>query len=115
MLLYLVDCVWNDWNDWGPCSASCLGGIQLRSRSNNPSKYGGENCNGTATESRICNNDTCKFLIDDMVWGIIVGDSTNWSLNKMSKCCCDSSSDFSVRYCTSELSQCTDISKLFLS
>ena len=92
--------MWHEWTDWGPCSASCLGGIQLRSRSNTASKYGGENCNGTATESRICNNDTCKFLIDDMVWGIIVGDSTTWSLNKMSKCCCDGSSDFSVSFCT---------------
>ena len=91
-----VDCSWEPWKNWSPCSASCKGGIQARTRSHNPARHNGKSCNGTSTESRVCNNETCKYLIENMVWGIIVMDSDNWKLDKMSKCCCDNSPDFEV-------------------
>ena len=94
--MYSVDCEWQEWIPWGPCSASCLGGIQFRTRSYNPSQHGGKHCIGSTTESRICNNETCKYLIKDMVWGISVGDTTDWALDRMSKCCCDAVAGFEV-------------------
>ena len=72
----------------------------MRRRDYSPLKHGGKDCNGTTTESRICNNETCKYLIDDMVWGISVGDIKNWSLDSMSKCCCDVVADFVVNQST---------------
>ena len=79
---------------WGPCSASCLGGIQFRSRNYKQELHGGKPCAGDAAQSRVCNNETCKFLKEDTVWGVVVKDTDNWSLEKMSKCCCDISPSY---------------------
>ena len=94
--ILLVDCVWEQWMSWGPCSASCLGGIQFRSRNYISQQYGGKPCNGATTESQECNMESCKYIKKDMVWGIVVDDTENWSLDKMSKCCCDISPSYAV-------------------
>ena len=93
----VVNCTWQEWNAWSVCSASCEGGIQQRFRNKNHELYGGHPCNGSLTESRVCNNDTCKYVKDGMVWGIVVDDTKDWSLDKISKCCCEISQNFEVK------------------
>ena len=91
-----VDCTWHEWEAWSTCSASCEGGIQNRYRNKNRELYGGNPCNGSSTESRVCNDETCKYVKDDMVYGIVVDDTLHWSLDKMSKCCCEIAQNFEV-------------------
>ena len=91
-----VDCTWHEWEAWSTCSASCEGGIQNRYRNKNRELYGGNPCNGSSTESRVCNDGTCKYVKNDMVYGIVVDDTLHWSLDKMSKCCCEIAQNFEV-------------------
>ena len=81
---------------WGQCSASCLGGLQVRSRNYKPEAYGGKPCSGNTTQSRVCNDGACKYLKEDTLWGVVVDDTESWSLDKMSKCCCDISPNYEV-------------------
>uniref|UniRef100_A0A7M5XD32 SUEL-type lectin domain-containing protein n=1 Tax=Clytia hemisphaerica TaxID=252671 RepID=A0A7M5XD32_9CNID len=56
-----VDGKWGNWTSYGPCTKSCGGGFQIRSRAcdNPPQKYGGKDCLGRATENRTCNSQNC--------------------------------------------------------
>ena len=51
----IVDCEWDEFSEWSPCSKTCGGGTQVRTRviaiqeSN-----GGQQCEGTSRESRHC-------------------------------------------------------------
>ncbi|VDI80490.1 netrin receptor unc-5 [Mytilus galloprovincialis] len=57
-----VDGDWSEWSSWNPCSATCNGGIQGRTRQCNapqPSN-GGLYCNGTMIISRPCNSIFCE-------------------------------------------------------
>ena len=91
-----VNCTWDEWEAWSTCSASCEGGSQSRYRKRNRELYGGNPCNGSSIETRVCNNETCKYIKDNMVYGIVVDDKKDWSLNKMSKCCCEIGQNFEV-------------------
>ena len=99
-LLYhqtVVNCSWNEWQEWSTCSASCEGGTQKRFRVKNRELYGGLPCNDSSMESRVCKNETCKYVKDELVYGIVVDDTKHWSLNKISKCCCEISQNFKVK------------------
>lgn len=55
-----VNCLWTDWNNWGSCSQTCGGGIQLRNRSHfRESAYGGTACLGRQLDTANCNMDPC--------------------------------------------------------
>ncbi len=57
--IIIVDCLWGDWSKWSVCNVSCDGGIQSRNRNWTDAMFGGDSCNGLATEYRICNTDEC--------------------------------------------------------
>ena len=71
--------------------------VQKRFRAKNREMYGGLPCNDSSTESRVCKNETCKYVKDELVYGIVVDDTKDWSLNKISKCCCEISQNFEVK------------------
>ncbi|XP_067022316.1 A disintegrin and metalloproteinase with thrombospondin motifs adt-1-like isoform X5 [Acropora muricata] len=56
-----VDGRWSLWKPWGPCSLTCAGGVQRRTRTcnNPPPKYGGKNCEGNALQTQSCNRAPC--------------------------------------------------------
>ena len=55
-----VDCVWNEWQAWGPCSETCGIGKQQRSRNRvREAAYGGSNCTGESTATQECHVDPC--------------------------------------------------------
>ena len=54
---------WSSWSQWGYCSKTCKGGVQMRRRV----CYGGtdDECQGESTHLRPCNTETpceSKFL-----------------------------------------------------
>ncbi|KAL3886367.1 hypothetical protein ACJMK2_026365 [Sinanodonta woodiana] len=55
-----VDGYWSNWTTWSSCSVTCGPGNMTRSRlCNNPLPVnGGKPCDGNATESRSCTNET---------------------------------------------------------
>lgn len=55
--LFVVHGKWTPWGPYGPCSKTCGGGTQSRSRTcTNPAPaYGGKDCVGPKTELRKCN------------------------------------------------------------
>lgn len=54
-----VDCQWDDWEEWGPCSASCGGGERSRTRSVVLQPInGGEECVDSKTKEP-CNTSPC--------------------------------------------------------
>ncbi|XP_041359749.1 SCO-spondin-like isoform X3 [Gigantopelta aegis] len=54
-----VDGVWDVWSDWDSCSLTCGGGIQWRTRNCTGPFYGGQDCAGSANQSRDCNAQLC--------------------------------------------------------
>ena len=60
-----MDGNWTEWRAWGPCSLTCGGGSQDRTRSctNPPPAFGGANCVGKRKEFRVCNNIPCPGVI----------------------------------------------------
>lgn len=56
-----VDGRWSDWEEWGPCTKSCGGGEQRRTRgcTNPPPANGGRNCIGEQKQTQACNQNAC--------------------------------------------------------
>ena len=55
-----MDGLWSPWSHWSPCTASCDGGMQQRSRKCNRPLFGGVNCIGDTSQNRKCNVHPCK-------------------------------------------------------
>lgn len=57
-----TDGEWTTWGRWSPCTTSCQGGMQFRSRSciNPPPSGKGRLCDGDAMAITICNN-SCPY------------------------------------------------------
>ncbi|CAG2247818.1 HMCN [Mytilus edulis] len=55
---------WGAWFNYSDCSVSCGGGTKFRQRyCDSPyPQYGGLDCEGTAIESRLCNEDDCPVI-----------------------------------------------------
>ena len=56
-----VDGGWSSWTNWSPCSRTCGGGSQYRSRLCDSPKpqHNGQPCTGDGMETRQCNNKKC--------------------------------------------------------
>ena len=55
------DCAPNAWGSWGTCTAACVGGVQVRTRSVDQANYpakGGAAC-GSLVDQRQCNTNVC--------------------------------------------------------
>ncbi|XP_078490118.1 uncharacterized protein LOC100185217 isoform X2 [Ciona intestinalis] len=50
---------WNDWGNWGECTASCGGGTREATRTCNTFGQAGATCSGAATKSEACNATPC--------------------------------------------------------
>lgn len=61
-----LDCSWNDWGDYSPCSDSCGGGKKARRRTSTPAKWGGLPCKGEPNETVACAVELCPV---DCQWG----------------------------------------------
>ncbi|XP_069128273.1 SCO-spondin-like isoform X2 [Argopecten irradians] len=64
-----VDGFFLEWSLWGPCSTTCGGGSQIRTRECNDPLYGGADCVGEYNQTRDCNEHNCPI---NGVW-------INWS------------------------------------
>ena len=65
--LVSVDCVWDEFGEWSECTEECGGGQKSRSRNVlTPASNGGNDCDGDATETDICNAEPCPV---DCQWG----------------------------------------------
>ena len=62
-----VDCQWGDWIQ-GECSESCGGGVQTNNREKLTIElFGGEPCQGEATEEKECNVHECRKCMATIV------------------------------------------------
>ena len=54
----ILDCEWGKWEDWLKCTASCGGGVQVRSRRTIPYNEPWE-CIGSFIDQQSCNIKPC--------------------------------------------------------
>jgi len=60
-------CVWEEWSNWGQCSATCGGGVSTRSRGvEKEAVNGGEQCEGSSEDEEHCHQEPCPI---DCKWG----------------------------------------------
>lgn len=59
--LKAIDGGWGDWDEYGPCSRTCGGGVQWSTRECDAPRplHGGKYCNGQRTRFRSCNTQEC--------------------------------------------------------
>ena len=56
-------CVWEEWSNWGQCSATCGGGVSTRNRGvEKEAVNGGEQCEGSTEEEEHCHQEPCRKL-----------------------------------------------------
>ena len=56
--LRIVDCEWATWEGWMECTATCGGGVTLRTRRPNTCTNS-LSCKGPFIEQQICNTESC--------------------------------------------------------
>ena len=56
----IVHCVWEAWDSWATCSASCGKGVQVRTRKvQSYEENDGFPCSGPSSEQKNCNIINC--------------------------------------------------------
>ncbi|XP_078352256.1 mucin-like protein, partial [Oculina patagonica] len=62
---FTVDGNFTEWGPWGPCSAPCAGGTQMRFRNctNPPPINNGSDCQGPRNETQQCNVQPCPACV----------------------------------------------------
>ncbi|XP_015209797.2 SCO-spondin [Lepisosteus oculatus] len=61
-----VDCEWDSWSAWSPCSVSCGSGEQWSSRVPTRSRqHGGAECEGPAERRRLCQERDCDCPVGE--------------------------------------------------
>lgn len=100
-----IDGGFSEWGIWTTCTVTCGGGLSTRRRiCANPSPlYGGKNCSGLYSESKVCNEDYCP----------IDGGFSEWSLWSLCSLSCGGGSRTRKRECSNPFPQhrgknCTD-------
>lgn len=68
-----VDCAFEDWGEWEPCTSSCGAGVHKRYRGKIDAQYGGADCVGNLTDVMQC--PTLPDCPVDCLWE----DWTAWS------------------------------------
>ena len=62
-LIFIVHCQWESWESWSPCTKTCEGGSQRRTRIIKvQTEHGGESCQGPPDERRKCNQVACPGM-----------------------------------------------------
>ena len=63
-MTFLVDGGWSKWSSWARCNATCVGGIQVRTRTCYfpVLSYYGSICTGDMTDIRNCNSVECPGI-----------------------------------------------------
>ncbi|XP_078350661.1 coadhesin-like [Oculina patagonica] len=87
-----VDGNFTNWGPWGPCSASCAGGTQIRFRNctNPPPINNGSDCQGPRNETQQCNVQPCP----------VDGNFTNWGPWGHCSASCAGGTQIRFRNCT---------------
>jgi len=68
-----VDCQWDEWSSWTPCSKSCEGGVIQRFRDVvEPGRDGGSSCVGDAEQEAPCEASSCPV-------DCVITDWSEWS------------------------------------
>lgn len=67
----VVNGQWSVWSTWSACTQTCGGGISQRERQ----CENGKACEGSSTESRICNENPCPQASSSGTWS----EWTNWN------------------------------------
>ena len=80
--MFIVDCAWNDWSEWGSCDATCGGGTQVRRRTvDSLAANGGTDCTGYEEDIRACNTQCCPGkLINYCCLNLNSAQVQSWSL-----------------------------------
>lgn len=68
-----VDCEWNHWGAWGPCSKTCGGGNRVRQRGALPftNRDGGAICpDSQKKKAGVCNTFSCPIPCAFAAWGL---------------------------------------------
>ena len=55
--------MWKDWGVWEECTVTCGGGIQVRNRTCVGPYYNGDDCPGSANDTKICGTTLCPSKI----------------------------------------------------
>jgi len=64
-----VNCEWDSWQPWAPCSTSCDEGESSRSRNKyQEAAHGGAECEGDERESKTCKVSDCPVHCDFSEW-----------------------------------------------
>lgn len=65
-----VDCVWDDWETWGACTATCGQGTRRKSRGTKQGQqFGGAACVGNSTIEGACMDQECPVDCKWSDWG----------------------------------------------
>ena len=58
-----MDCEWGSYSEWSSCTVSCGGGEKSRTRAvATAASNGGQDCEGEATETMVCNEAACPGI-----------------------------------------------------
>ncbi|XP_063430248.1 uncharacterized protein LOC134712536 [Mytilus trossulus] len=92
-----IDGIWSDWSIWGACSVTCESGVEMRNRTcNNPApQYGGQDCQGSDSDSQTCTLSMCP----------IDGNYTDWSSWSVCTVSCGGGTQDRTRSCTNPVQQ----------
>ncbi|KAH3783329.1 thrombospondin-1-like isoform X1 [Dreissena polymorpha] len=108
-LCQLVDGNWATWTAWTTCSVTCSNGTQIRTRtcSNPAPANNGLDCNGLASESKMCVNQLCPVHGNWSDWSTWSGCSVTCEvgLRKKTRTCTNPKPDRSGDYCVGESSE----------
>lgn len=66
----IIDCVFEEWQNWLPCEVTCGGGQRSRARNIRIPSKGGKQCQGDTLQLEPCNTQACNYVPPvDCKWG----------------------------------------------
>eukprot|EP00933_Yihiella_yeosuensis_P057696 TRINITY_DN5769_c1_g2_i1.p1 TRINITY_DN5769_c1_g2~~TRINITY_DN5769_c1_g2_i1.p1 ORF type:complete len:1326 (+),score=179.83 TRINITY_DN5769_c1_g2_i1:153-4130(+) len=65
-----IDCKWDEWSSWRPCSVTCGEGVNVRTRHRaHYEAYGGHLCYGSQNDTKACHGNPCPVDCKLTDWG----------------------------------------------